>query len=74
MTYLSLLGKFGGSGSRPVLFLKNICADYFWAAGRLTANISGYPAVHINELNHYTQSNLLIDNVPLSAYINNYLI
>ena len=27
-----------------------------------------------NEYNHYTQSNLLIDNVPLSTHINNYLI
>ena len=27
-----------------------------------------------NEHNHYTESNLLIDNVPLSAYTNNYLI
>ena len=27
-----------------------------------------------NEYNHYTQSNILIDNVPLSAHINNYLI
>mgnify|MGYP001804279483 CR=1 FL=1 len=33
-----ILGKFAGPGSGPVLFIKNIGADYFWA-GRLTANI-----------------------------------
>ena len=27
-----------------------------------------------NEYNHYTESNLLINNVPLSAHTNNYLI
>ena len=34
----AILGKFAGSGSRPALLIKNICANYFWA-GRLTRNI-----------------------------------
>ena len=33
-----VLGKFVGPDSRPVLFIKNIGSDYFWA-GRLTTNI-----------------------------------
>ena len=34
---ICILGKFAGPGSRPVLFIKNICADYFWT-GRLTSD------------------------------------
>ena len=52
---------------------KNICADYFWA-GRLTANNLANQQSTNNEYNHYTQSNLLINNVLLSAHTINYLI
>ena len=54
-------------------YSKNICADYF-LAGRLTANNLANQQSTNNEYNHFTQSTLLINNVPLSAYTNNYLI
>ena len=57
---------------RPIFFIKNICADDLWA-GRLTANIWQTSRPHIMN-NHYTQSNLLIKNLLLSAHTNNYLI
>ena len=53
-----------GSGERTSLIHKKYVCRLFLANQQSTNN----------EYNHYTQSNLSTDNVPLSAHTNNYLI
>ena len=60
-----ILGKCADAGSRPVLFIENICADYF-LAGRLTANIWLTSSPQI--MNIITSPSLIY--VPLSAHTN----
>ena len=51
-----LIEKSASPGSRPVLVMNNVCRLFL---AKSTKN---------NEYNHYVQSNLSTDNVPLSAH------
>ena len=61
-TSTHIIGKLAGPNSRPVIFIKT---PQIYLANQRSTN---------NEYINYTQSNSLIDNVPLLAHINNYLI
>ena len=64
------LGKFAGPGSRPVSFIKNICANCFWVGSCSPKHLADQQSTK----NEYYQSHWLIDSVLLSAHTNNYLI
>ena len=69
-----IIGKIRGSGWQTSFINKKYLCRLFLGreAHRKYIWLTSGPQIMNN--NHYTQSNLLIDNVPLSAHINNYSI